>query len=223
MRYDDYRNRVLKVARVFSWIRRHIVMLSVILITIACLIGATLALMGTVLWNQYPGNMIYGDVPAPQAIAWLSPVSFEYRTENGEWTSTVPKLTGNYQVRSVGTTLVGKPRYGAVGSFTIAPKAIEVKVDNGQVIYDETPNISAATVFNDRLICKQFVYEDILQDFSKKWKSFHKKTYRFFKKGCISRFASSSSSRNSRADMRSTPVRKLDSCTSASDVATRTA
>ena len=163
MQYDDYRNRVLKVARVFSWIRRHTVMLLVIFITIACLIGATLFLKGTVLFSQYPDDMIYGDIPSPNAIAFLSPVSFEYRAENGDWTKTIPKSPGNYQVRSIGIDIAGNPRYGKVDSFTIVPKQIEVTVSNGQVVYGETPNVSAATVFGDRLICEQFIYEDILQ------------------------------------------------------------
>ena len=111
MRYDEYKNRILKVARVLQWIRRHTVLLIILLVAITGIIGAMLALRGTVLWNQYPDDMIYGDTPKPKAIAFLSPVSFEYRAENGDWSSKAPKLPGNYQVRSVGTTIIGKSRF----------------------------------------------------------------------------------------------------------------
>ena len=163
MRYDDYRNRILKIARVFQWIRKHTVLVVLILTAVAGLVGTTLALKGTILWNQYPEDMIYGDTPSPRTVAFLSSISYEYRDENGDWTSTTPKMPGNYKIRSVGKGLFGNPRYGDVGSFSITPKKIEVKVGTNQVVYGEMPGLWAETAFADRLECEQFVYEDILQ------------------------------------------------------------
>jgi similar to stage IV sporulation protein len=63
----------------------------------------------------------------------------------------------------------------------------------------------------------------ILQEESRKWKLFLRESYFLPKCCCISLPANSNSSRNSRADMRRTPVRKELSCTRESELATRTA
>ena len=95
MRYDDYKNRIAKIARVFTWIKRHAVMLSVIFGVIVTLTGVSIALKGTVLYSQYPNEQVtYGDEISPKAFAFLSRASFEYREENGEWTDVQPKFPG---------------------------------------------------------------------------------------------------------------------------------
>ena len=53
-------------------------------------------------------------------------------------------------------------------------------------------------------------------------RKFHFTTY-FWKCSCMSLWVCSTSSFSSRADIRSTPLRKLDSCTRPSEEATRTA
>ena len=103
----------------------------------------------------------YGKEPSFSAGAWFSDVRYEYCGDgDAQWTSTVPTAMGKYKVRAVGQGLFGE-RYSDEFSFAIVQRGIVVTVLGSTVVYGESPRVEASLAFDDRIVCDEFVYDDI--------------------------------------------------------------
>ncbi len=163
MLYDAYENRIQKIARVLNFIRRHALILLSALALIVTAIAALLATKGIAGKAICPEQIYYGDSLPVEGYAFLSSVSFEFRSEDGEWSDVQPHTPGTYFVRGVGKSITGKTRYGAESTFTILPRTLDVRVSDSTVVYGEMPHIHATLPFGDTLQCDEVLFHDILQ------------------------------------------------------------
>lgn len=163
MLYDAYEKRILKIARVLRFIRKHALIL---LLATGLVLATTVTLLvtkGLTGQTTCPESIPYGESISCEASSFLSSVSFEYHNGNGAWSTTPPRVPGQYTVRAVGKSITGKPRHGKESTFAILPRELDVQVTDSTVVYGELPGISPSLPYGDILQCDKVIYEDILQ------------------------------------------------------------
>ncbi len=153
---------MLKIASVISFIKRHYKAILIVTALIAIIIITLFSLKGIVISSKYPKDITYGEGVHASANAFMSKTYFEYKEKGGKWTTDMPKLPGEYSIRSVGKGLFGKPKYGKEATFTIHKKAIEIEVLGDSFVYGELPKLTAPTAYSDKISCEEFIYSDSL-------------------------------------------------------------
>jgi len=164
MQYDNYEQRIKRVARVLSVIVR---LLPIIIPTVCLIIAGVstlLAVKGTVGEVTVSTQITYGQSIKCEASAFMSDVSYEYAADpNGEWIAQAPTFPGTYYVRAVGEGSFGTVKHSAEVQFAILPKTIDVS-PSPSVVYGETPTLTGSLEYGDQLVCDKFEYADILAD-----------------------------------------------------------
>ncbi len=165
MLYESYRNKTLKIARFLGTAKRFRVLIISITLFIVSVAAVLMGVSGLVYFDvPCPTQIAYGETLNYQSGAIFQRVWYEYAPFNTEdWTIVHPLKVGNYQVRSVSQSITGKPRYGKVQAFAIAPKVIDVGVSVSSVVYGEIPAVGGALSYEDNVSCSQFAYADISQ------------------------------------------------------------
>ena len=164
MRYDAYEKKVKKVAAVLKVLVRHSVKIIIGLAVFTVLLSALLVAKGTVMSADCPAEIVYGDSVSCNANAFLSKVSFEFCSADGEWTKTAPTMPGEYKVRAVGKTTFGGTRYGEEMSLTIKSREITIDIASSSVIYGNVPALKADLAGGDQISCESFDFGEYLLD-----------------------------------------------------------
>ena len=127
MLYDNYQNKIAKIARVLSKLVRMLPIILAVLAVITAGVITSLAFKGTVTDLEIPSEVEYGSSFHCESSAFWSDVQYEYSTDNGKsWQKECPHLPGTYQVRACGKSIFGNPRYSDIESFTVVPKKATV-------------------------------------------------------------------------------------------------
>lgn len=163
MRYDNYRNKVLRLSDFLTKVVKHRVLISCIagtIFTILIALWVTIGLPGRVTADA---EIIYGDAYSCQAKAFLSTVRYVYSPEGSEqWSTDQPYLPGTYQVRAVGRSVFGKDRPGKPTTFRILPLPLTIQVRENTITFGDAPTfVSDATKYGDQISCGGFVYDDL--------------------------------------------------------------
>ena len=164
MQYGKYYERISIIANILGTIRRfRVLILSVIAVCVA-LTSGYIGMQGFVYEETpCPEALEYGETLSYQAGAAFQSVEYEYALDSSfeQVLEAPPKLPGSYYVRAVSTSFFGKPTYGKVQSFTIQPKVVDVTVREQQILYGETPTVTATLYGEDTIFCDGFAYEDL--------------------------------------------------------------
>lgn len=163
MLYENYQNKIQKIAAFLSKVLKHIVLIGAIA---GAVVVTTVTLLAT---KGIPGkvkcapSVVYGDAISCSANAFLSPVRYEYRScDGGEWSEDAPKLPGEYEVRAVGKSSGNKDRYGKASGFIIEPLHIDVFTDDKSIVFGDVPSVSHSELaYSDKLVCSDFLYDDV--------------------------------------------------------------
>ena len=134
-----------------------IIAVAVILVTVAVLLSTRGLIYDKV---DCPPEITYGNDIPYSAGAFMGSVEYEYRAEDGAWTSEKPRHVGKYYVRAVSRRIDGSPHYGSVYAFTVKPRTVEVTV-NGASVYGDNPGVNAELVYGDTIECTKYVYGDL--------------------------------------------------------------
>ncbi len=155
MRYEAYQNRISKIATILRTVlaRWPFYLLQCILVIAAVVVF--LITKGTVLSVSCAQNVTYGDEIECKSLALFSKTHLEYRINSGEWTTDVPVMPGEYELRVVGKGFFGSKISNPV-SFTISKRMLSLHSANGTVNYGETPVFSANLAYGDTLHCNDF-------------------------------------------------------------------
>ncbi|MCH5148502.1 MAG: hypothetical protein J1G05_03960 [Clostridiales bacterium] len=145
--YDDYLNRIQKVAKAKNFVHRfRFLLIGAFLLIIAATTGLLVA-KGTVTTAMYlPAKITFGDNYSPtQASAFLSSVRYEYSLEGSdEWSSKKPVKAGKYLARTVTDKAFGK-NYSEPVHFEILPREAVFSIGSDSVIYGEIPEECTVT------------------------------------------------------------------------------
>lgn len=163
MLYDSYHAKISKIVVFLRKIFKHIVLISIVAgVLLAALVGFMITkgkiLDDTSLAEDF--DLTYGDTLPIKASAMFGKVSYEYSTDGVAWSAEAPLRPGEYFVRATAKSVFGQARHGKTYTFELMPKEIEVFVDVDEMMYGETPSVSAELSFNDKVVCEGFVYAD---------------------------------------------------------------
>ena len=164
MLYENYQRKITKIAEILKVLRRFRVLILLLVSTAFASTGGFVATQGYVYDKvDCPVSLTYGEAFTYEAGALFEDVRYEFSTDAAftNPTLSVPRMPGEYYVRAVSTSSFGNPRYGTVHAFSIQPKAIDVSVNEEIILYGETPTVSANLVYNDRITCSDYLYENI--------------------------------------------------------------
>ena len=164
MLYDKYLKRIKKLANFLKTVKKHRVLILIVISIAFASVAAFLATQGAVIDNKgCPTEIVYGEKLSYSANALFRDVSYEYASASSpdSWSSTEPYAPGKYLVRAVSTSSFGKPRYGNSHEYTIKQRPVTVCVNESQILYGNSPTVSADLVYNDTVFCDTYIYEDI--------------------------------------------------------------
>ncbi len=139
--YDNYKNRIEKLAKVKKFILKFKFLILGVLALIIAGVTVILCIKGTVTAPlTLPAQIIYGDNYEPQgASAIMSGITYEYKAENGEWTKEKPIKAGKYSARAVAEKVFGAKCYGDAVEYEILPKEAHFVINDDSVIYGDNP------------------------------------------------------------------------------------
>jgi len=163
MIYDNYQN---KIKRLSVYLSKIVKLLPLIIAVFAAIVVISVTLTATkgLMMGKFTceSEAVYGNMPDPKAKAFISKISYEYRSaDGGEWTEEMPRVPGEYKIRAVSKTAFGKNRYSEEKSFTLLPKKINVSIANKEIVYGDRVTYSARLAFNDRIDCQSFIAEEL--------------------------------------------------------------
>ena len=163
MRYENYRNRVLRLSALLSKVVKHLALILTICGIILAVVVTLLATIGLPGKVDCPAQIIYGSPYGYDGRAFLSDVRFEFKAKNSDvWDDVAPYLPGDYQIRAVGQSVFDKDRYGKPTDFSILPAPLKLWVTETDPLFGETPSWSAdPPQYEDKIFCEGFVYDDI--------------------------------------------------------------
>ncbi len=163
MLYNDYQKKVNKTVKTVAMIRRFRFLIIGAAVSLLVLFCAFFAIQGVVYGERdLPSSIEYGTALKPSAKGILSKVQYEYRAVGSyKWSFEVPTTVGEYQVRPVAWSFIGKRR-GDIQTFTIAPRAVTIGVSEDTIRYGDVPTASAPLLAEgDRVDAVTFTYDDI--------------------------------------------------------------
>ena len=165
MRYENYRNKVLRVSEFLAKVVKHLALILAITGSIAAVVTLLLATIGLPGGVACEKEVFYGDAYGWEAKAFLSDARVEYAPQDADgWTTEQPYLPGTYRVRAVGTSAFGEDRYGKESTFEILPCPLQVGIAETSLLFgsiNQTSNSSYIFFIlihcsNDR--CKHWLY-----------------------------------------------------------------
>lgn len=163
MRYDNYRNKVLRLSDFLTKVVKHRVLIGAICASVLAVIIALMVTIGLPGQVDCSPEFIYGDAYGCQAKAFLSKVHFAYSPAGSDqWSTEQPYLPGSYQVRAVGRSIFGKERPGKPTTFRILPLPLQVRIEQSSLVFGDTPTFLAdPTKYGDQIFCDGFTYADL--------------------------------------------------------------
>ena len=168
MLYDSYYKKISKIADFWKKVFKHIVLIGIALGVILAAVIAFMVTKGIVFDDSSKPDTIeitYGSTLSMDASALFSDVSYEYSVDGGTtWSAVAPTMPGEYKLRAVSEGVFGQNRYGKVYSFVIAPKQVEVKIVENEILYGELLSVTAKLQYEDTISCKKFKYADITKE-----------------------------------------------------------
>lgn len=145
--YDNYLNRIQKVAKAKNFVHRfRFLLIGAFLLIIAATTGLLVAKGTVTTAMSLPAKITFGDSYSPTpASAFLSSVSYEYSLEGSdEWSSKKPVKTGKYLARTVTNKAFGK-NYSEPVHFEILPREAVFSIGSDSVVYGEIPEECTVT------------------------------------------------------------------------------
>lgn len=169
--YDNYLNRIKKLAKAKKFFHKfRFLFIGLFSAIIATSAGLLIAKGAVTTAMTLPAQIPFGETYSPTpASAFLSPVSYEYRLEEGgEWTSEKPYKSGKYLARTVTERSFGTKGYGEPVRFEILKKQAEFNIGADEVVYGDVPAGCEVKglVFGQKLISRglQFIYKSYASD-----------------------------------------------------------
>lgn len=153
MLYENYQNKIQRIAEILRRIFRRLpIIIAIASVIFAAIIALTFS-KGIITGVSFPESVEYGEAISGSASAFMSKATLEY-SKKGEnaWSAQIPVMPGEYDVRASAQAAFGMTRYGKVLSFTITPKKISVTVGDSSVRYGDMPNVYAVLANKDRLV-----------------------------------------------------------------------
>ncbi|MBE5750156.1 MAG: transglutaminase domain-containing protein [Clostridiales bacterium] len=140
MIYDKYKKRIEVMMKILAFITKYKIAIISALVAVTLSVSGLLAARGTVTGASMPiTEFVYGDVELNLgAKAFMSKVGYEFKADGEtEWTTDVPSKPGTYTMRATAKASFGGRRTSDEFKFTIHPREVTFKVEQGATVYGE--------------------------------------------------------------------------------------
>lgn len=166
MRYQQYKNRMLKIRKVIDFFYRfRFVFAGVITAIVAGSIALDVSKGSIVETSKFKVSYIYGEKIEGSGSAFMSKVTFEYRRKGeDEWSEEAPKYAGEYEARAKSEGNHGY-KYSEPYSFEIKPYVTTFAIKDERINFgNDSPELTYDLLPGDRVEGTYTVhYEDLTQ------------------------------------------------------------
>jgi hypothetical protein len=160
MLYENYKNKIERIAKIRDFIIKYraifITILAIILAGVIALLSYIGSFTSPLTCNN---NVVYGNSVQCTQEAFLSNVTYEYKI-NDTWQTEKPIYPGEYLVRGVSKNGFGFRRYSEETTFKIIPKNVDLFVKNQKTTYGDKPILYGNLINGDKVEGGTFDYID---------------------------------------------------------------
>ena len=159
MLYDEYRDKMKRVAALLGKLYSLLPLIIIALVVMLLAASAMFATKGiVVLETDCAEEVVYGESNGYHALVLWGIPTYEYRRAgegDSAWTREKPVFPGDYQVRAFGRTSWFTKNYTEVHDFTIRPRQITLLPADTRITYgDKMPKVKADLAKGDKLSCE---------------------------------------------------------------------
>ena len=157
MRYQEYKQKMMKIRRVLDFFHRfRFVFLGIIVVIVATSITLDVTKGSITSSSDFELSYRYGEKFSYSGDAFMGDVSFEFRevkgNERSEWSPEEPFYAGTYEARAKSKGNHGY-KYSAVKKFEILPYETKVSIKEDIMEFgDEKPTLVCSLLNGDRLL-----------------------------------------------------------------------
>lgn len=166
MLYENYANKIQKLANAKNFIVRfRVLILSCLSAVIALAIAYTSSKGALVNGISIAPSFVYGQELEYSSEAFLSEVvGYQFMSKkDGVWSSEEPINAGEYYIRAV-TEKISGYRYSTPTPFEITPKNIELNIENSTIVYGSYPDYEVKGLeYGDQLSGVGFKFDSLTE------------------------------------------------------------
>lgn len=157
MRYQQYKNRMLRVRKILDFFYRlRFVFLGIVVAVVATTITLDVTKGNITESTKFAISYKYGEEIQVSGAAFMGNVTYEFRQKVGndytDWTEEKPVYAGSYEARAKSMGNHGY-KYSAISAFNIDPIDTELTISESLIEYgNDSPNISCNLLGNDHLV-----------------------------------------------------------------------
>ncbi|MBO4477863.1 MAG: hypothetical protein J5757_06000, partial [Lachnospiraceae bacterium] len=157
--YTEYEQKMERMAQILKKVKR----ITIVVVLLVSVFLAFFLLVGFRYRALKCNNVVYGDTPNPSSgFSAIGETTYEYRpagVEDAEWTTDVPFMVGEYEVRAHSVSVVGIKNDSGVKKFQILPKELDIRLTDLTVMADP----STVIVTGDDYEIRGLEYNDYVQ------------------------------------------------------------
>ena len=160
MLYDNYKSKILIIAKVWETIKRFRILILSCLLAVTATVTGLLIAKGAIYGDKdCPAEITYGETLDYGAGAFMGDITYEYcAIGTDEWSANPPTRPGDYKVRVVSKGAFGGRREGEEHEFTITARNVLVSVVEDTIVYGELPTVESDAAETDVVVCAEFEY-----------------------------------------------------------------
>ena len=162
MMYDNYVNKIQKLAKIKNIIYKLRFVIIGVFTAIVVLIVSLLANKGKISLFEMPEELTYGDSLNIKSESFMSDISYQYRLEGtSEWHDGLPEFAGVYEVRVVTNAAFGE-NYSDSKKLVINKKPLGISLKSTTIEYGSYPELNLSGLTSkDHVEHEIYTYEDV--------------------------------------------------------------
>ena len=163
MLYDNYKSKILMIAKVWETIKRFRILILSCLLAITATVSGLLIAKGAIYGDsECPAEFTYGETLEYGAGAFMGNIRYEYcEVGTDTWSETPPARPGEYKVRAISKGAFGGRREGEEHEFTITARNVLVTVIEEEIVYGDMPTVESDAAETDTVVCTEFAYKGV--------------------------------------------------------------
>lgn len=154
MTYDEYVNKITKVAKVRGTVIRFRILISCVSAVVVATTASLVSTKGVVVdQSKLQSSYTYGDKLNYESAAFMNDVGYEFALrDSSSWGFEEPSFPGEYKMRSFSGNNFNGKYYGAEQYFTIEKKALDVEAKDGEYTYGDALGLSGSLLDGDSFV-----------------------------------------------------------------------
>ena len=157
--YTEYEQKMERLARILKKVKK----ITIIVVIVVSVFLAFFFLVGFRYRALKCNSVVYGEKPDPSSgFSAIGETTYEFRpagAEDAEWSTEVPLLVGEYEVRAHSVSVVGIKNDSGIKKFQILPKELDIRLTDLSTLGE----VYTVTVSEDDYEIGGLEYDDYLK------------------------------------------------------------